>query len=142
MQAQVKHLCVKRQDLVGSLSVENLHAGHLLAEGALHLAIFDFAGVEDLLEQGGFLDALVDADCGGGEKEDEAVEVDGIDDFHDGLGGRRRVERRLVVARQCIIYVLDDCTIVLAYGYRETDFEGFFVGYRVVARRKLKDLTL
>ena len=64
MEAQVEHLCVEWQNLVGPLRVEDLHAGDLLAEGALHLAILDLARVEDLLQQRRLLHPLVDADGG------------------------------------------------------------------------------
>ena len=62
MQAQVENLGIKRHDLIRPLRIKDIHASHLLTESALHLAIFDLAGVEDLLEESCLFDALVDAD--------------------------------------------------------------------------------
>ena len=93
-----------------------LHASHLLGEGTLLLAVFDLARIEDLLEQGRLPDPLVDADCRGGEQQNEAVEVSRVDYLFDRLGRRRRVQGRLVKLSLRAVDVLDNRAVVLTHG--------------------------
>ena len=63
MLSQIKHLSIERQDLIGVLCVNDLHAGDLLRKGPLHLAILDLRRVQDFLKKRRLFDPLIDANC-------------------------------------------------------------------------------
>ena len=122
--------------------MNDLHAGDLLAKRTLHLTVLDLAWVKNLLQQGCFLNPLIDADGRGREKQDQSIQVGRVDDLLDRLSGRWWIKCSLVVTGQRVVYVLDHCAVILADRDGETNLVRFLVIQSIVARRELQNLTL
>ena len=142
MLSQIKHFGIERQDLIGVLCVNDLHAGDLLWKGPLHLAILDLRRVQDFLKKRRLFDPLVNANCWWRQQQDESIHSSWIDNLHDSLSGGRWIECRLFVTGETLVDIFDHSTVVLADRDCKANLAAVFVFQGVVARGNLDHLTL